>query len=57
MFETLARARSTTKKIETADDLEDFAKLNDPEKEEVRQLLKGSNQVPCVMRSTNTLRV
>ncbi len=41
MFETLSRARATTKRIETADDLEDFSILNEPEKEEVRQLIKG----------------
>lgn len=41
MFEALSRARATTKKIETADDLEDFALLKEPEKEEFRKLLKG----------------
>lgn len=41
MFETLARARATTKKIETPDDLEDFSILKETEKEEVRQLMKG----------------
>lgn len=41
MFETLQRARSTTKKIETPDDLEDFSVLNESDKEEVRQLMKG----------------
>ncbi len=45
MFETLVRARATTKKIETADDLEDFTTLEDPEKEEIRQLLKGVLEV------------
>ena len=41
MFETLQRARATTKKIETPDDLEDFSNLNDPEKDEIKQLMKG----------------
>ena len=45
MFETLVRARATTKKIETADDLEDFTTLEDPEKEEIRKLLKGALKI------------
>ena len=41
MFETLQRARATTKKIETPDDLEEFAKLKNDDKDEIKQLIKG----------------
>ena len=34
------RARATTKKIESPADLEGFPDLNDPEKGEIRQLIK-----------------
>ena len=34
------RARATTKKIESPADLEGFPDLNDPEKDEIRQLIK-----------------
>ena len=34
------RARATTKKIESPADLEGFPDLNDPEKDEIRQLVK-----------------
>lgn len=36
----LQRARATTKKIESPADLEGFPDLNDPEKDEIRQLIK-----------------
>ena len=41
MFETLQRARTTTKKIETPADLEGFADLKDTEKDEIKQFIKG----------------
>ena len=41
MFETLQRARATTKKIETPDDLEEFVKLKNDDKDEIKQLIKG----------------
>ena len=41
MFETLQRARATTKKIETPADLEGFANLKDAEKDEIKQHIKG----------------
>ena len=34
------RARATTKKIESPADLEGFPDLNDPEKDEIRKLIK-----------------
>ena len=36
----MQRARATTKKIESPADLEGFPDLNDPEKDEIRQLVK-----------------
>ena len=41
MFETLQRARATTKKIESPADLEGFSNLKDPEKDEIKQFIKG----------------
>lgn len=41
MFETLQRARATTKKIETPADLEGFGELEDGEKEDIKQYIKG----------------
>ena len=40
VFLLLQRARATTKKIESPADLEGFPDLNDPEKDEIRQLIK-----------------
>jgi len=40
IFETLKRARATTKKIETPADLEGFPDLKDAEKEEIKQLIQ-----------------
>ena len=37
---SMQRARATTKKIESPADLEGFPDLNDPEKDEIRQLIK-----------------
>ena len=42
MFETLQRARATTKKIETPADLEGFGDLKDSEKDEIKQSIKGN---------------
>ena len=39
-FHVSQRARATTKKIESPADLEGFPDLNDPEKNEIRQLIK-----------------
>ena len=39
-FHISQRARATTKKIESPADLEGFPDLNDPEKDEIRQLIK-----------------
>ena len=41
IFETLQRARATTKKIETPADLEGFPSLQDTEKDQIKQLIKG----------------
>ena len=41
MFESLRRARATTKKIESPADLEGFSSINDEDKEEIKKLIKG----------------
>ena len=41
IFETFKRARATTKKIETPADVEGFADLEDKEKDEIKELIKG----------------
>lgn len=41
MFESLTRARATTKKIESPADLEGFSGINDEDKEEIKKLIKG----------------
>ena len=41
MFESLSRARATTKKIESPADLEGFSDINDEDKEEIKKLIKG----------------
>lgn len=41
MFESLARARATTKKIESPVDLEGFSSINDEDKEEIKKLIKS----------------
>ncbi|XP_064384237.1 DNA ligase 3-like isoform X2 [Halichondria panicea] len=40
IFETFKRARATTKKIETPADVDGFPELNDPEKQEIKDLIK-----------------
>lgn len=41
IFESLSRARATTKKIDSTDDLDGFDKLNDDDQKEVKGLIKG----------------
>jgi DNA ligase-3 len=41
LFETFVRARSTTKIIESPDDIEGFGDLEQPEKDLINQLIKG----------------
>ena len=41
MFESLTRARATTKKIESPADLEGFSSINDEDKDEIKKLIKG----------------
>ena len=41
MFESLSRARATTKKIESPADLEGYSDINDEDKEEIKKLIKG----------------
>lgn len=41
MFETLQRARATTKKIESPADLEGFGELKDSDKDDIKQYIKG----------------
>ena len=40
LYDTLQRARATTKKIETPADVDGFPELNDPEKQEIKDLIK-----------------
>ena len=42
MFESFQRARAATKVIETAADVEGFADLKDSEKDEIKELIKGT---------------
>lgn len=41
MFETLKRARATTKKIEEPDDLEGFTEIEQSDKDLINKLIKG----------------
>ena len=41
MFESLSRARATTKKIESPADLEGFSDISNEDKEEIKKLIKG----------------
>ena len=41
MFETLSRARATTKKIENVSDLDGFDDMRDEEKQQVETLVQG----------------
>ena len=41
IFESLSRARATTKKIDSTDDLDGFEKLNDDDQKEIKGLVKG----------------
>ena len=41
MFEALSRARATTKKIDSTDDLDGFEKLKDDDQQEIKGLIKG----------------
>ena len=44
MFESLTRARATTKKIESPADLEGFSSISDEDKEEIKKLIKGNSK-------------
>lgn len=46
MFETLQRARTTTKKIETPADLDGFPSLQDTDKDNIKQCIKGLLNLP-----------
>ena len=43
MFESFKRARATTKKIESADDIEDFASVKDADKKLILSCIDGFN--------------
>jgi DNA ligase-3 len=45
MFETLQRARVTTKKIESPADLEGFPDLNEPDKDEIKTYIRGRTTI------------
>jgi len=48
MFESLTRARATTKKIESPADLEGFSSISDEDKEEIKKLIKGSRKIGMI---------
>ena len=43
MFETFKRARATTKKIESSDDIEEFASIKDDDKKLILSCIEGRN--------------
>lgn len=54
IFESLSRARATTKKIDSTDDLDGFEKLNDDDQKEIKGLIKdlSSKTTPSPKKKT-----
>ncbi|KAM7435288.1 DNA ligase 3 [Porites harrisoni] len=54
IFESLSRARATTKKIDSTDDLDGFEELNDDDQKEVKSLIKdlSSKTTPSPKKKT-----
>ena len=48
IFDSLTRARATTKKIDSTDDLGGFDELKSEDQQEIKSLIKGSNYFSVV---------